>query len=413
MRGAMETGSIEQIHALATMRAEEERRRYGPPEPQDDPLKFPDGIMAGAAGNFATTFSEYLESPKEYFFFSYLACLGNVLSGKITLDSELKIEPRLYLLLLAESADARKSTAIGKTSFFFQEAKRWGVIPDYVECHGIGSAEGLQKMLQENGRIILIFDEFRAFTSKCGIDGSVLLPCVTTLFESKRYESHTAKKDIRIDNACLSLLAASTTETYQRVFDSHFLAIGFPNRLFLIPGNGQRRFSFPQKIPTDDIIRLRQELQDIVRFATEQKEIGITPEAKAIYHQWYLELPKSVHARRLETYALRFMLLLCCNEKEPTIDAEIADKIIRLMDWQFKVRRQYDPVDADSNIARMEESIRRILAGRNGNGIGKRDLSRAVHANRAGLWIFAQATENLIEAEEIRFEEKTGFRMVN
>ncbi|MCX5827600.1 MAG: hypothetical protein NTV58_06315 [Deltaproteobacteria bacterium] len=409
-----QTGQIEEYNRLATEKREAEKRRYGPPDnaTAESSLELPDGIMTGAAGSFAKIISTYLESPPEFFYFSYLACLGNVLSDKITLDSELKVEPRLYLLLLAESSDARKSTAISKTSFFFQEAKRWGAIPDYAECHGIGSAEGLQKMLQGNGRIILIFDEFRAFTSKCSIDGSVLLPCTTTLFESKKYESHTAKKDIRIENASLSLLAASTTETYERVFDSHFLAIGFPNRLFLVPGNGQRRFSFPQKIPADDLRMLRETLGKIVQFAIDTKEISISLEAQAIFHQWYLTLPKSVHARRLETYALRFMLLLCCNEKKPVIDANITDKVIRLMNWQFEVRRRYDPVDADSNIARLEEKIRRILTGRNGNGLGKRELSRAVNANRVGLWVFAQAIENLTKAGEISFEKKS-YRMAN
>jgi hypothetical protein len=91
----------------------------------------------------------------------------------------------LYALLLADSADDRKSTAISKTVSFFMES-----IADLIACWGVGSAEGLQKYLEgHNKKLLLAFDEFMAFVGKCKIESSVLLPCVNTLFESNYYES--------------------------------------------------------------------------------------------------------------------------------------------------------------------------------------------------------------------------------
>jgi len=366
-------------------------------------LELPEGIMGGVAGEFARLYSAYMESPAAFLFFSYLTCLGSMLS--ITLASELRVDPRLYLLLLAESGDARKSTAIAQAvKFFFS-------FEGFRQCHGIGSAEGLQKLLQESGQMLLVFDEFRAFTSKCGIEGSVLMPCVTSLFESDRYESHTSKKSVCIGNARLSLLAACTVETYEGIFSSGFLAIGFPSRLFLVHGEGNRRFSFPPKIPAYDIATLKHKTAEIIKFAEATKEIGINDEARTAYHAWYMALPKSVHARRLETYALRFMLLFCCNEMKAIIDIDVVKKVTALMDWQFRVRQKFDPVDADSNIAKLEEKIKRILAGCNGNGISKRQIQQTVHAGRFGIWAFTQAIQNLVTNGDATFDKKTGYRL--
>ena len=109
-------------------------------------------------------------------------------------------------------------------------------------CWGVGSAEGLQKRLEDiGGGLLLCLDEFKQFVSKCTITSSVLLPCVNTLFESNRYESRTKSVDINLTDAYLSLLAASTVQTYERTWDGSFTDIGFNNRLFLVPGTSQKK----------------------------------------------------------------------------------------------------------------------------------------------------------------------------
>src|SRR5208283_4127871 len=100
-------------------------------------LTFPD-IMSGAAGDFAEVYSHHMEPPKHFFYMAYLTCLGNVLTKRLIINSEISPEPRYYIVIIGESADDRKSTAINKTTAFFEEA-----IPDFSVCNGVGSAEGL------------------------------------------------------------------------------------------------------------------------------------------------------------------------------------------------------------------------------------------------------------------------------
>ena len=80
-------------------------------ESSETSLVFPRNVMTGAAGSFAKLYGSTLETPKEFLYMSYLTCLGTVLSRRLTLASEILPQPRLYTILLGQSADERKSSS--------------------------------------------------------------------------------------------------------------------------------------------------------------------------------------------------------------------------------------------------------------------------------------------------------------
>jgi len=383
------------VRTVKSVRATHERKQS-----KDSSGQFPD-VMRGLAGDFANLYSSCLEVPKHFFFMAFLVCLGILLAGRLTLKSEIAPQPRLYVVLLGESADDRKSTALVKTTEFFRDAVQGG----FHICYGVGSAEGLQKRMEENSNLLLCFDEFKQFVGKCKIDSSVLLPCVNTLFESNRYESRTKTTDIKLEEAYLSLLAASTIQTYENTWTSQFTDIGFNNRLFLVPGRGQRRFSIPTKVSDSENYLLKQRLGEILGFVGEDGlELDITADAKKFYHDWYMGLERSVHTKRLDTYAMRLMSLLAVNELKSEVDEETVRKAIALCDWQLEVRRLHDPVDADSEIARMEEKIRRVI---NAKGPLKDwEIKRAVNSSKKGLWVYTTAKRNLTQAGELAYDKR-------
>ncbi|MFC1552601.1 hypothetical protein ACFL6P_08575 [Candidatus Latescibacterota bacterium] len=356
-------------------------------------LEFPYHIIDGVAGEFARLYSSHMESPIEFLYISFLTCLGCVLADRLTLNTEIEPQPRLYVVILGESADDRKSTAIKKTMELFEDKLEY--------CLGVGSAEGLQKQLQKNNQLLLVFDEFKQFVSKSSIDSSVLLPCVNTLFELNNYESHTKSSSINVDNAYLSMLSASTVETYERTWDASFTDIGFNNRLFLVPANGTKKFSIPPVISDDAKRQISSQIGEIIGFVGRGMRLTIEPEALRTYDDWYMNLPKSEHAKRLDTYALRFMALLAVNERKKVVDLITVQRAIFLMDWELGVRRLYDPIDADSAIAKMEEKIRRQLENR--GSLTDRDLKRFCNARKSGYWVYNKALENLLEAGEITY----------
>ncbi|MHB8091852.1 MAG: hypothetical protein ACYDH8_09705 [Syntrophales bacterium] len=377
-----------------------------PPAPLDI-YTFPDGIMAGFADEFAEIYSHHLESAKHFFFFTLLTCLGLLFSDKVRLRSELNQQMRLFLVLLGESADDRKSTAISKATGIVEYFRDiFGDI--YTTCNGAGSAEGLLKVFNKTmAKVLLIYDEFAVFISKAGIESSVLLPCVNTLFEQNRYENATSKHPLKLGSGFLSMVAACTVNTWERIWTPTFTAIGFQNRLFLCPGKGRRQFAFPEKIPDQKKEHLRRLFSEIADWVGEGREIGITDEAKKIYETWYLHIERSVHSKRLDVYALRFMLLFCVNEKREIIDTDIVERVIKLMEWQLAVRKVLDPLDCDNKIALMEARIRKCLSPI-GTIKTERNMKRACHVTQAGYWQYNSALSNLTDAAEIIALSKKG-----
>lgn len=370
---------------------------------------FPEGIINGVAAEFVDTYVNRLEVPIEFMYISFLTCLGSVLAYRATIKTEIRPQPRLYSLLLGESADVRKSTAITKTIEFFRFALSNSEELSFHQCWGVGSAEGLARMLQSKEdfskkNLILCYDEFKGFISKAKIKSSTLLECVNSLFESNRYENQIKKTGVKINNGFLSMLSASTIQTYEATWDKSFTDIGFSNRLFIVPGFSARKNVMPPVIPLREKQILTNELLSIIEYIGQYKEIGIQPKAYKMLQEWYTNQSPSIHAKRLDGYALRFLILMAANLKRDEIDNRMVSDVISLMDWQLEMRQMYDPIDADNSCAKLEIQIRRALGRR--ESLSERELKQFTNANRAGLFVYGNALNNLRNSKEIIFDKK-------
>jgi hypothetical protein len=378
-------------------------------------IGFPTQVMTGAAGFFANIYGEVMEAPQSFLFMSYLTCLGALISPFVSISSVLETQPRLYTLLIGRSNVERKSTSIKAAVKLFKGCAR-----SFKYHHGVGSDMGLARLLNElededDDQIIsasvgtlLVFDEFRAFINKCNIQSQVLLQCVTTLFENNEFENATKHKHVLIPDAYLSILAATTDDTYARIYNNDFLDIGFPNRVFIVPDLAQRRFSIPEDIAPQDTVTLNHHLEQITNLIAGGMKLKIIDAAYRFYDDWYHNIPDSIYAYRMETYSLRLAMLLAVNELKGAIDRETIENACGLCDWQIKVRYEYDQVGAGDQITEMEERIRRVL--KKGPGT-LRQIRQAINPYRTGkpisLWAFNKARENLKSAEEMKFNTKT------
>ncbi len=381
---------------------------------KDSSLRVPDDAMAGLGRAFADLYSTYFESPRAFWYFAFLTHFGARVDKLITLDSALEVSPRIYTVILGQSADDRKSTAQNETTKFFESLDEAG--PSVL--FGIGSAEGLAAELEEsdNKKVLLIFDEFKAFVDKATIQNSVLIPMVSTLFENRDYDTRTKKKSLRIRGVSLTLLAACTVETYSSMFSRTFRDIGFLNRLWLVVGSPHRRIALPESIPHEKREALQARVCERLTFiydawkANGHKPLKyrLTSEAQARFEAWYNTYERSIFTKRLDTYGHRLMLLLAATADVHTFDIglDIVEQVINLLSYQLDARRECDPVDAENVIAALEEKIRRALRRGPFNSYGKhtlkkRDLKKKVHAERFGLWAWESATRNLREAGEV------------
>ena len=367
-------------------------------------LDFPAWVMSGVAGDFARIFGEHLEPPDHFFYMSYLTIFGLYVSDRLSLDSQRKPSPRLYTILLGESADTRKSTAIEETEEHFRGFIEPGSM---AVCRGAASGEGLGKLIAKVPKVLLYYDELKVFVNKSNIKQSTLLMVANILFEATRYENYTTRDPFVIEHGLLSVLAACTTDTYASLFDSKFLDIGFNNRLFLVPGDSQKCFPVPVPIPEAQIQRLYGQLQNRLKLIKGVLAMPIDPEGNERWTEFYAQIKgTSPYAKRLDTYGLRLMPLLALNDLKGTVDLETINKVITLLNWQHNVRQVYDPIDAEGKVARMEETIRRTFKTK--SEWPTRQLQRKVNYNRHGLWVWESAIKNLRQNQEIRFNAKLG-----
>jgi len=363
-------------------------------------VAFPDQVITGAAGRFTKLYCEISEAPAPFYFMGFLTCLGAVISRTVRVRSELAFQPRLFTVLVGESANDRKSTAIKVVVNHFKKT-----LTDFYACHGLGSGEGLENVLNENKDVVLVFDEFRSFVDKCSVKNSVLLPITTTLFENNSLETHTKKRSVSITGAHLSILAASTAETYERIFTPAFINIGFDNRIFIVAGTSDACFALPPKLGRDEIKELKKDLSEVLRFVGKRRMLPVSLTAMDIYEKWYAEIraSRSIYTRRLDGYCMRIAQLLAINNCKASIDKEIINHAIALCNWQRDIREKHSPIDADNEVARMEEKIRRKLAE---GELKEYELKQKCNASRQGLWVFNTALANLKKAGEIARSNK-------
>ncbi len=382
---------------------------HGPGIPCEEapPLQVPQAGMIGLARDFATLYASHLEAPASFFYFAFLTYLGAILSRQITLQSALDIEPRLYTVLLGESADTRKTTALRKTDQFFRSLTGW----EPTVLLGAGSAEGLAKALTDTPELLLHYDELKAFVSKAQAESSVLLPMVGTLFERGEYDNRVKDGSISVRGAALSLLAACTQDTYATMFDKRFHAIGFLNRLWLVADRTTAKIAVPAPLPARELDLLRQRtialLQEIAKRRRDNTyqpvAFALTRGAATLFDAWYQQRQGSLFEKRLETYGHRLMLLLAAMTGKPEVDAEIVTAVVVLLKYQLEARRECDPVDAENTVAMLEERIRRVLTR---GAMTGRDLKRKLHPERFGLWMWNTAIDNLRRNGELRWDRK-------
>jgi hypothetical protein len=220
---------------------------------------------------------------------------------------------------------------------------------------------------------------------------------VTSLFENLCWHNHTKTSSIEIEDAHVSLAACCTLDTYAQMWTPEAIAIGLPNRLFVVSAERKPRVSWPGPADPGKLEAIRKQFGS--QLSRLPMTFDITPKAKAAWTAWYEAVPASIHARRLDTIGFRLMptLTLTCNKT--SVDAEIIGAVTAMLDYELRLRTLVDPVDADNTIAKLEQRIRNVLSSR--GPLKERNLKQFTHANRYGIWMWKQALSNLLGTREV------------
>jgi len=360
-------------------------------------IGFPSQAFVGSLGRLASELASGTEVPEEFIFACGLTVFGAMCSGELEIKMGVEVDPRLYTVLLGSSYDVKKSTAMKKSIAFFETLGSTRM-PHVMS--GVGSAEGLARNLADHRKVLLAYDELRAFVDKTRVQSAVLLPLTASLYEQHRWENATKNgdQDVIVNDGRLSLLGCCTTDTYEQMWTSEAVSIGFPNRLFVVGADRKCRIAWPAQPDEERLATIRTELlQQLSRLPL---SIEATADARNEWEKLYLELPSSEHVKRLDTLGFRLLALIALTTGKTAIDTETVATVRLILDYELRMRELTDPIDADNTIAKLEEKIRRVLGHK--RQMKARDLKKAVNAHRTGLWAFDQAIKNLSAAQEIR-----------
>jgi hypothetical protein len=247
--------------------------------------------------------------------------------------------------------------------------------------------------LGANPKLVLAYDELSSFLDKSRVQSSVLLPMVTSLFEAHNWDNATKdpKASVSIRDAHLSLLGCCTTDTYSRMWTQEAISIGFPNRLWIVGADRKRKVAWPDVPDPAELVAIRARIN--AQANKKSLKFDICPNAKARWTDWYEHVPPSEHARRLDTIGFRLMPLIALTTDKEHVDLETVETVVAILDYELEIRRLTDPIDADNVIAKLEEKIRRHLAG---GPLTRRELQRRVHSHRCGIWAFNTEITNLV-----------------
>jgi hypothetical protein len=382
--------------------------------PQAPDLTYPMGAIQGWLKDFADLYSAHLESPYPFWIFNAAVCLGNVLSERVKLNTQLKPEPRLFSIGLGLSGDTRKSECGKQTIVFFNEYfklqeketlnEKGEKLPSkyFNTLWGCGSSEGLMDRLGHTPKLVLVYDELRSFVQKCDIKGSNLLQGVTTLFENNLLENATKDKYRRVDNCHLSLLGFCTVDTWTNLFSANFIDIGFINRLWIVPGDANRKNFLPKEISNLKKLGLMTRLTEVLKTFPEGQVtlIEMDEDAEDRMNQWYKSYERNDFTKRLESYGLRLLQIMAISEKKTEIDLDMVERVITLLEWQKRVREAYQPTEYTSVMAQIENLIRNVVKANPMIAEGR--IKNKIRAKRFETWKVDKAFENLTKSGELK-----------
>lgn len=398
---------------------------------------FPADCCTGLIGEIAKALSVYSESSLAYLYFSTMAAFSVLVSGNYTLDTSLKVKPVMYTVLLGESGLSRKSVAISSVMEFFKDALE-EEFSNRLFSGYFGSGEGVVKKLSLIGeknpkglaQMLWYVDEFEEVMSRSGMEGSVLAPVLQQLYEDTNFEYFSLSKSLSVTNAYLSIISASTIDTFNAMWAGKMTEGGLFNRMWLVAPEATNRISMPERAE-DNHEPLKERLRVLVEAIEEgptisvgektiklphAKRLVMSEEAKEVWSRFYLvdllgmvrEEPEC--ARRLDAYGLRLCVLVSLSKGEfEEVSAETVHEVIRLLQYEYQVRLVLRPPDAKNDLARVEQMIVRKL---NGAGeVTRRDLFRLSTCQRYGTGMFEKALENLHKTGFITIKRVKGDRV--
>jgi len=288
--------------------------------------------------DFITAFLKHTqesESPTSFWRWGAYATIAAVLRDSVYYDHGLrKTYPNIYVVLLADSAEYRKSgpfqpvtdllnsDGIRNTKIIRGRSSIQAVLDDLSQDIG----DKKTGMPIKGGSCILIADELASFF----VADPQLIPLITDMYDYREQWDYNLKGGkVKINKLCVTFLAASNETFLREVYTKAAVYGGLLGRTFMVKPDERRE-------PNDllDVDLSQYDLKVLVNKLLKIKELKgrmtSSPEGHKIYKDWYHKLYKSYAThpdktgvtQRIHTGALKIAMVLAANDLSLIIDVQ-------------------------------------------------------------------------------------------
>jgi hypothetical protein len=247
----------------------------------------------GLAGRVVATLGPHTEADDGALLLTFLAAFGNAVGpGPRALVGAAEHPPRLNVLLVGETARARKGTAQAEVNKLVALAEP-GWFAERV-MGGLASGEGLIATVRDpatdddtdapvDKRLLVVEPEFARVLAVAAREGNTLSTVLRQAWDDGRLRNMTRKDPLRASGAHISIVGHITAEELLRRLSDTEVASGFANRFLLALVKRSK------KLPeggTLDPAALDDLAADTIEALTAARRVGIVRRSEAARELW-------------------------------------------------------------------------------------------------------------------------------
>lgn len=371
----------------------------------------PPEVYHGWFGGYLELVRETTEAPDQFHLASALTILGAYTDRRLyTRHASGRIYPNLYTILVGNSSESKKDTAISRAWEMALDPPwvRTRTALPYVEKNSVASAESFIGGLKNHRNVIIKMSEFSEILANARRKGtSTILTMLMKGWDNPPQLSNDSfSNPATALNPYISILAGTQPDVLAGDMIGTDITSGFANRLFLVPGSGKGPKPRPPEVDERALhkhwMRARENLSKYG--IDEHVEINWTAESIELWDTFYLtprgeSVMERTMSQRHQVQVLKIALLYALTDCSRRIEFTHLQRAITFIDWMWSVVRELMGGWATSNDNRLEKRILDVL--RQTGPIKRRELQMKTRDPKWSSNDFARLVDNLLRNDTL------------
>ena len=270
-------------------------------------------------------YTDQMESPSAFHIWSGLSAMSCCLARKVWINRGFyTLYPNQYIILVAESAFCRKSTAVSVAiNDLLQTAQIATINKDKMTaeklCVELSRGDKEQKL---DNAITIFVPELATFLGASAFHSGII-PLLTSFYECPSSADYKTKAsgEFHMSNVCINLVGATTLDWMSTNLPGDTVEGGFTGRVIFVVAEEPRLSNPWPELSNDEIILRTELIQDLTRINNFMGAFAITPGAKDEFSKWYNHRTEGLDLRLRGYYGRKgdhvLKIALCISAGDP------------------------------------------------------------------------------------------------